>query len=61
MINDVREVKVKGKDVPVTSMKSYGAAEVSLHSFLTMALDGCELSASHPGGLIKGGKSPGTP
>ena len=26
-----------------------------------MALYGCELSASHPGGLTKGEKSPGTP
>lgn len=54
------EVKVKGKVVPVHSVKAYGGVEVSLHSFSTVALDGCELSASHPGGLTNGGKSPGT-
>jgi hypothetical protein len=59
----VIEVKVKGKGVPVHSMKAYEGVEVSLHSFSTVALDVCELSASHPGGLTRtgGGESPGTP
>jgi hypothetical protein len=30
-------------------MNMYGAEEVYIHTFLTSALDGCELSASHPG------------
>jgi hypothetical protein len=57
----VTELNVKGKGVPVHSMKAYGEVEVSLHSFSTVALDVCELSASHPGGLTKGGGVGGTP
>jgi len=36
----------KGKAFPLHTMKIYGKAEVQLHSFLTLALDGSEWSAS---------------
>jgi len=36
----------KGKAVPLHTTKIDGKAEVQLHSFLTLALDGSEWSAS---------------
>jgi len=38
-----------GKAVHVHAMRYTGGAEVQLHSFLTLSLDGSEWSASHPG------------
>jgi len=35
-------------------MKTYWGAEVSFHAFLTSALGGDELSASHPGQFLPG-------
>jgi hypothetical protein len=37
-------------------MKTYGGVEAQTHVFLTLALVGGELSASHPGRFIHGGK-----
>jgi hypothetical protein len=43
------------------AMKTYGGSvEVYLHSFLTLALDGGEWSASRPGRFTPGEKAPGT-
>jgi hypothetical protein len=38
----------KSKAVPVCSMKACGGVELKLHSFLALALDGGEWSASRP-------------
>jgi len=39
----------EGKFIPVYDIKVYRGVEVQLHSFLTLALDGGEWSATHPG------------
>ena len=58
----MEEVEGKGKCVPGHSVKAVGGGiEVLLHSFSTVALDGCELSASHPTGLTEWGKIPWYP
>ena len=41
--------KLKGRVVPVQAMKVYRSSKVQFHSFLTLALDGGEWSASRPG------------
>jgi hypothetical protein len=41
-------------------MKTYGGVEIQLHMFLTLALDGGEWSASHPGRFIPREGAPGT-
>jgi hypothetical protein len=41
-------------------MKVYWGAEVSLHAFLTLALDGGEWSASRPGRFTRRERAPGT-
>jgi len=41
-------------------MKTYGGTEVQLQAFLTAALDGRELSASHPGRFTPGVRARGT-
>jgi len=38
---------IKGKDVPVNTLKAYVGKELYLHSFLTSVLDAGEWSASH--------------
>jgi hypothetical protein len=38
----------------------WGVVEVCLHTFLTLALDGGECSASHPGRFTPTERSPGT-
>jgi hypothetical protein len=51
--------EVKGKVVPVLltehhATKAYWGVEVSLHAFLTSALDGGEWSVSRPGRFTPG-------
>jgi len=40
-------VQAKGTAVSVHAIKAYRAADVQLYSFLTLAVDRCELSASY--------------
>jgi hypothetical protein len=44
-----------------TSLRHIGRAAVQLHSFLTMALDAGQWSASRPGSFIPRGNSPWSP
>jgi hypothetical protein len=39
-------------------MKTYGGVEVYLHAFLTLALNGCGWSVSHPGHFIPEERAP---
>jgi hypothetical protein len=41
-------------------MKKYGGVEIYTALFSSLALDGCEWSASRPGRLTPGEKAPGT-
>jgi hypothetical protein len=40
-------VQAKGTAVSVHAIKAYRAADVQLYSFLSLAVDRCELSASY--------------
>ena len=40
-------VQAKGTAVSVHAIKAYRAADVQLYSFLTLAVERCELSASY--------------
>jgi len=40
-------VKAKGTAVSAHAMKEYRTADIQLYPFLTLAVDRCELSASH--------------
>jgi hypothetical protein len=58
------EVKVKGKSccpcaLTEHNIKAYYGVEVSLHAFLTSALDGGEWSASRPGRFTPRDRAPG--
>jgi len=51
-------VQAKGTAVSVHAIKAYRAADVQLYSFLTLAVDRCELSASY---ISSGGTDPVSP
>jgi hypothetical protein len=55
---EINYVRKKGKVRPVYVTKAYGEVDVSLHSFLTLALDGDEYLASHPRGLTPRERAP---
>jgi hypothetical protein len=55
-------VKRKGKVVPLHSIEVHlGERKDSFYSFLTLALEGGEWSASHPGLALPPGKEPLVP
>jgi hypothetical protein len=59
----VRKLDKQGKAVPLHPMIALGGGEkmYSSYSFLTLALDGGEWSASHPGHALHQGKDPQYP
>jgi hypothetical protein len=52
---------INAKAVPLHTMKALGGKEYSSYSFLTLALDGGEWSASRPGRALVPGKGPPVP
>ena len=50
-------VKAKGTAVSVHAMKEYRGADVQLYSFLSLAVEGCNLSASY----VSSGEQPSVP
>jgi len=54
----IHTVKAKGTAVSVHAMKEYRGADIQLYSFLTLAVDRCDLSASY---ISSGGTDPVSP
>jgi hypothetical protein len=61
MFRTSNQISGKGKAVPLHNMKAQRERMYSSYSFMTLALDGGEWSASRPGRALLSGKGPPVP